>query len=80
MFGFSLPKLLVLIGIVALVWYGFKVFTRGRELKDPEKGANPPDAYAKQPVDLQECKICGDYVDTAGPSCGKNNCPFPRGG
>ena len=28
MFGFSLPKLLILIALIAVVWYGFKAMGR----------------------------------------------------
>ena len=33
MFGFSLQKLIVLVGIVAAVWYGFKLLTRLQEAR-----------------------------------------------
>ena len=79
MFGFSLPKLLVLIGIIALIWYGFKVFSRGRKLENPKMSADVTDKHAKQHVDMEECLICGDYVDTVASSCGKDDCPFPTG-
>ena len=34
MFGFSLPKLAVLIAIVLAVWYGFKILGRRRVLNN----------------------------------------------
>ena len=34
MFGFSLPKLVVLIAIVLSVWYGFKLLGRRRVLNN----------------------------------------------
>ena len=34
MFGFSLPKLAVLITIVLAVWYGFKILGRRRDLNN----------------------------------------------
>ena len=34
MFGFSLPKLAVLIAIVLAVWYGFKILGRRRVLSN----------------------------------------------
>ena len=34
MFGFSLPKLAVLIAIVLAVWYGFKILGRRRALNN----------------------------------------------
>ena len=34
MFGFSIPKLAVLIAIIAAVWWGFKASGRRRELNE----------------------------------------------
>jgi len=34
MFGFSFPKLAVLIAIILVVWYGFKFFGQRRELSE----------------------------------------------
>ena len=79
MFGFSIPKLLVLVGIIVLVWYGFKVFSRGRNLENTRKNADVPNRHTKQHVDMEECLICGDYVDTVASSCGKDDCPFSAG-
>jgi len=79
MLGFSLPKILVLIAIIALVWYGFKIFGRGRELEKSIKKGDISGGNEKQKVDLEECPICGAYVDTRASSCGKNGCPFPLG-
>ena len=36
MFGFSIPKLAILIIIVVTVWYAFKIFGKRRELRDKE--------------------------------------------
>ena len=36
MFGFSIPKLAILILIVVTVWYGFKFFGKRSELRNQE--------------------------------------------
>ncbi len=77
--GFSLPKILVLIAILALVWYGFKLFGRGREAEKSIKKGDISGGNEKQNVDLEECPICEAYVDTGASSCGKKGCPFPLG-
>ena len=38
MFGFSLSKLTVLIAIVVVIWYGFKLLGRRRELENQRRG------------------------------------------
>ena len=77
MFGFSLPKLLVLIGIIALVWYGFKIFGRGRELGKPKNKDDESGSSVEQNVEMERCSICKDFVDSGALSCGKDDCPFP---
>ncbi|HIA81119.1 MAG TPA: hypothetical protein EYO02_03255 [Rhodospirillales bacterium] len=79
MLGFSLPKILVLAAIVALIWYGFKIFGRGRELEKSIKKGDISGGNEKQNVDLEECPICEAYVDAGASSCGKNGCPLPLG-
>ena len=79
MLGFSLPKILVLVAIVALVWYGFKLFGRGRKLEKSTKKGDISGENEKQKVDLEECPICEAYVHAGASSCGKNSCPFPPG-
>ena len=47
MFGFSLPKLAVLIAIVLSVWYGFKLLGRRRGLNN-QRANNVKEKNAKQ--------------------------------
>ena len=77
MLGFSLPKILVLVAIIALVWYGFKIFGRGRKVEKSLRKGNISGGNEEQNVDLEECPICEAYVDRGALSCGKNGCPFP---
>ncbi|HUC63745.1 MAG TPA: hypothetical protein VMF53_17515 [Alphaproteobacteria bacterium] len=82
MLGFSLPKLVVLIGIITFVWYGFKLVGRFQELREaearrrargPRQAAPPRDtaaaARAAEPMDVEDtvkCRVCGAYVTTRG--------------
>ena len=79
MFGFSLPKLVVLLGIIAVVWYGFKLLNRRREVATTNKTPDAQEETAKLHVDMEECSICGNFVDTDSSSCEKDGCPFPLG-
>ena len=47
MFGFSLPKLAVLIAIVLAVWYGFKLLDRRRVLNN-QRANNIKEKNGKQ--------------------------------
>ena len=48
MFGFSLPKLIVLAGIVLIVWYGFKLIGRIQALRDAETKRQARDARVRR--------------------------------
>ena len=47
MFGFSLPKLAVLMAIVLSIWYGFKILGRRRVLNN-QRANNVKGKYSKQ--------------------------------
>ncbi|HYB09688.1 MAG TPA: hypothetical protein VEJ16_08460 [Alphaproteobacteria bacterium] len=48
MFGFSLPKLIVLAGILLIVWYGFKLIGRIQALRDAEAKRQARDARVRR--------------------------------
>jgi len=58
MFGFSLPKLAVLIAIVLAVWYGFKILGRRRDL-DNQRANNVKEKNGKQLFSLIFVAILG---------------------
>jgi uncharacterized protein len=85
MFGFSLPKLLVLALIIAVIWYGFKWATqldrsRRKKVKDEAKRAAPetPEASSDGAEDMVKCDVCGTFVAARGAkTCGRGDCPYP---
>ncbi len=79
---FSVPKLVVLAVIIAVIWYGFKIFTRGQQVaKKDEGGGNVSQGdsgASSDAVDMVQCGVCGDFVAAKGmTTCGKENCPYP---
>ncbi len=80
---FSLPKLLMLFGLLWAVWLVFRLIDRRNQARDegPESGQEtgqqtsrrdePP---ADRSVDLSECERCGAYVPAGG--CDKSDCPL----
>ena len=76
MFGFSLPKIVVLIVIIVAVWYGFKLITRGRNVttggEQKLAGQEKPDGS----LEMKPCEVCGDYVAAGARSCGRDDCPY----
>lgn len=91
MFGFSLQKLIVLAGIIAAVWYGFKLISRldaarkaeAKVAGDRRPGKRPfgwrrRSAPARSdPEDMVPCPTCGAYVAVRNTSsCGRADCPY----
>ena len=61
MLGFSLPKLAILVAIILVIWYAFKLFGRSRVISKRDgsvQGDSPEDGSA---VDMIRCDVCGDY-------------------
>jgi len=87
MFGFSLPKLLVLALIIGVIWYGFKWATKidqKRRKAVKEEAKRPaPDAAARDAAtddgaeDMVKCGVCGTFVAARGArACGRGDCPY----
>ena len=79
MFGFSLPKLLVLALVVAAIWYGYKWLgrvNRRRKATPREVGSRDGDGQ-----DLVQCAACGTYGPAGLERCpeGRADCPLARG-
>jgi uncharacterized protein len=79
MFGLSLGKLLVLIAIIVVVWYGFKYVARTEEVRRHESRRKAPAAGPKrvEAEDMTKCSVCGAYVAARGAAhCGRSDCPW----
>lgn len=88
MLGFSIQKLLVLVGIIAAVWYGFKLVGRldaarkmtarnkPRARDDKVSGAASRDAVGEV-EEMERCDACGAYVAAGAGACGRDDCPYP---
>ncbi len=73
MLGFSIPKILLLIFIICLIWYGFKMLERGsKKNKLKKEQVNKKESSSKftqdKVQDLQKCTNCGSYF-MPGSSC-----------
>ncbi len=87
MFGFGFSKLAVLIGIVAAVWYGFKLVGQldrarkqaqsGKPPRRPGGGGGGGGGKTPEVEDTVQCPTCGAYVvaKTASP-CERPDCPY----
>lgn len=80
---FSVSKILVLILIIAAVWYGFKLMTRrNQNLRDQQPsgriGAANRDKADETAQDMESCTVCGTFVpNKAAKNCGREACPYP---
>jgi hypothetical protein len=88
MFGFSLAKFVVLVGLIVFVWYGFKLVGRFQEVREAEAKRRARDGRAEGRVqsgpvgeveDTVKCRVCGAYVTARGATdCGQPGCPYGR--
>jgi hypothetical protein len=86
----SLPKLIVLIGIITAIWYGFRlVGALDRARRQAERMARQAPGQAPRQTSRQrradvanvedtvKCRVCGAYVPARQPSrCNRSDCPF----
>lgn len=75
----SLPKLLILALIVAVVWYGYKWMGRVGVVRKAGRGEG--DSIDRDSEDLVQCALCGTYVASGLDRCpeGRDDCPMVRG-
>ena len=82
MFGFSLPKLIVLVIILFVVWHGFKWMARVnqvRERREAERDRLAASKAASGAQDMVRCAVCDTFVTARGARhCGRDRCPYPR--
>ena len=82
----SLTKLVVLIGIITAVWYGFKLIGQVDRARKAAQRAQQGQAARRKPAatapeqiveDMVKCRKCGAYVPARRPtSCGRGDCPW----
>ncbi len=60
--GFSLPKLLILIAVIAVVWYGFKAMGRINQNRQQKSDQAAPKETSKITAkDMVQCPKCNAY-------------------
>jgi hypothetical protein len=76
MFGFSFGKIVVLVAVVAAVWYGFR-WLEQRRRKVPRTADRPEAAPKVAAEETVQCPQCGAFVVAKGASnCGRADCPY----
>ncbi len=72
----SLSKLLVLVGVILFVWYGFKLVSR---LEQSRKAKGRPEELKREvgSLDTVQCKVCDIFLAAdAVSNCGRPDCPY----
>jgi uncharacterized protein len=82
MLGFSFMKLLLLVGVIAFVWFGWRWYQRWEleqrraEAARRTGGSEAPRLAAE---DMVACRVCGTYVaPRSARACARPECPYPR--
>jgi uncharacterized protein len=86
---FSFSKLLVLVAVIAAVWFGFKYVSRlqyqrektaeARDRVERRRDGDPVDARKgrEKAQDMVPCPACGAYVAPKSTrNCGRPDCPY----
>jgi uncharacterized protein len=77
MFGGPLGKLLILVAVIAAVWYGYKYVNRIGQIRAEQRRRTPaPGKGAREIEDMQKCRVCGAYVTARAGNCGRADCPY----
>lgn len=77
MLGGPLGKLLLLIVVIAAVWYGVKYIGRVNQIREEQRRRAPrPDGRSRQIDDMAKCRVCGAYVTADARNCGRADCPY----
>ena len=71
----GLPKLLLLIVIGGAIWFVWRAIQRRgvSGIVRPSQGGQP------KALDMEKCRICGDFVPAEQRACANPRCPYPEG-
>ena len=65
-------KYMVLAGIIAAVWFGFKAISRRNKAKTAEDQRKRKESVE----DMTACSVCGTFVTPEQGDCRKAGCPY----
>jgi len=74
-----IAKLLVLIALIAIAWYGFRLAGRGRRRRARDvPRRRPAEPRIEDAQETTRCAVCGTFVpEGAARDCGRDGCPYP---
>jgi hypothetical protein len=84
MLGFSLGKLLLIVIVVAIVWFAFRYVSRVEAVRRAVRAEVERRRRAQKPrtleaEDLVKCARCGTFVAArSAAACGRPDCPWGR--
>ena len=71
-----LTKLIILVALVLIAWYGFKFMGRV-DHKRKQKLAQDQNAARDGVADTVQCPVCDAYIaESVMRDCGKQGCPY----
>ncbi len=82
MLGLGFSKLVFLVVVILVVWYGFKWLNRSGAAPTRQRDAKPRAGTTNRTSvgaeDMVKCTVCDTYVVARDPrNCGRSGCPYP---
>jgi hypothetical protein len=79
---FSFWKLVVLVGVIAFIWFGWRWYQRWELEQRRAETASRTGSDGSPRLAAEEmvaCRVCGIYVAARGArACARAECPYPR--
>jgi len=75
---FSIPKILILVIVGIAIWFLWRMIQRRGVSGIFRSGAGESKQTPKA-LDMEKCRICGDFVPAEQRACANARCPYPIG-
>jgi hypothetical protein len=79
MMTLSVPKLVLIILLILVVWYISRLINRGVSVLERRHRGTAAAPHGRNAIeDLVSCRACGAYVSPGARGCGRPTCPRPH--
>ena len=76
---FSLPKILLFVVVGIAIWMLWRMLQRRGVSGFFRQGKTRTTKQAPKALEMEKCRICGDFVSADARACANTRCPYPGG-